>query len=195
MEYGFLCSHCNVLAQMKEEFSMLNTENDYEYTMYECANCSNPIFRCYTVITDTNQDLKKNDVVFQYPSLRINTHNSVPEEISKLYSEGVTCLIANAANGAMICFRKCVQTFCKHRGANPKYQLWQQIDSVLRDNIKELSLEIKKLPIIGLDSDNFTEGPSLEQAKRVKEFLDIIFIDEFEMPAKIKTSKQRITNA
>jgi hypothetical protein len=182
---------------MKEIGGARDAEWLFDYKIYECGECFNPIFRCYTIVEivdGMNKDWDTGDLFFQYPSFQLRLHKSIPSRISKLYNEGLICLNACSQNGAMICFRKCMEEICRYKGADPELHLWQQADSVFSDKLKDASSEIREWPVIGEHPHNIDE-PSPEQVLRVKEFLDIIFMDEFELPAKIRTYKQHTSNA
>lgn len=194
MSNGFVCPYCKMLSQMNQVNMDMDIDETYSYVIYKCENCSGIIFRCYSLTQNEDCDVIVDKIIHQYPEFQAKTHSSVPNEISEMYGEGVRCLNANAPNGAMVCFHKCLQKICLHKGADQKHELWQQVDSILQDRVRKISLDIRKLKVIGTQ-DNTTSDPSFKQAKQVKEFLDLIFLDEFELPAKIEASKQQLVKA
>ena len=110
-----------------------------------------------------------------------------------MYLQGVRCVNANAPDGAMTCFRKCLQKICLSKGADPTKKLWVQIDEALQGRVVAISTEIREWGNIGAHDDDVIAEPTLEQARKVQGFLDIVFQDEYVIPAKIASSEQERT--
>lgn len=188
MSDSFECPYCGVLAQMDTVVQDTDRIEKISHVIYQCQNCSKSIYRGIKFEVEGNVT-NVLGVIHQYPVTKMNISDHVPEKVADLYKEGVRCLNVNSSNGAMTCFRKCLQKICKEKGADESKDLWEQIDSVLQGRVVELSTEIRKWGNIGAHPDGKVPEPTSEQSSQVKEFLEIVFVDEFELPAKIKESK------
>jgi hypothetical protein len=190
MVESFVCPHCNVLAQMNILSNHYDEAMRMNFRVYYCENCRKHIFRSIKRVRSGNI-FSDEGLIHQYPSELELVDDAVPNEVSKLYKEGIRCINAEAPNGAMTCFRKALQVICIKKGANPSNELWEQIDSVLSKRVLELSTEIRKWGNIGAHLDRIVPDPTSEQAKQVKDFFEIIFADEYIIPAKIENSKKQ----
>jgi len=187
MVESFVCPHCQIHAQMNILFSKRDSKNDEYYAVYLCENCHGFTFKCDNAEVNGTV-IVHGETIHQYPSSLEVVDQSVSPDVAKMYLQGVRCVNANSPDGAMTCFRKCLQKICISKGADPSKKLWAQVDEVLQGRVVAISTEIREWGNIGAHPDDVE--PTLEQAKKVQEFLNIVFQDEYVIPARIVSSQQ-----
>jgi len=184
---SFECPHCHIHAQMNHLYG--SKESKEFFSVYSCEKCKRYIFQAEEWEIKGSA-ITYGEIVHQYPSSSEVVDESIPENVAKMFQQGVRCVNNNAPDGAMTCFRKCLQKICKQKNADPSKELWEQIDDVLQGRVVELATEIRKWGNIGAHPNEIIEEPTIEQARQVQEFMDIVFQDEYIIPAKIAKSKQ-----
>ena len=189
MVESFECPYCHIHAQMNPTSSKNNYSINQNFTIFICQNCEKMIFQSSKIKLRGTVTIQ-GSVIHQYPSSAEKVDESVPETVAKMFQQGVRCVNNNAPDGAMTCFRKCLQKICAQKEADPDKDLWEQIDDVLQGRVVELSTEIRKWGNIGAHPDENVEELTMAQARQVQEFMEIIFQDEYIIPAKIEKSKQ-----
>lgn len=187
MVESFVCPYCQIHAQMN--LRSRNKDSTEIFGIYACENCNRINFKAEEWhIKGSN--IIHGETLHQYPSSSEVVDESVPEDVAKMFQQGVRCVNNNAPDGAMTCFRKCLQKICNQKNADSSKDLWEQIDDVLQGRVVALSTEIRKWGNIGAHPDEIIDEPTIEQARQVQEFTDIVFQDEYIIPAKIEKSKK-----
>ncbi len=163
-----------------------------------CPFCSDKVtFRARTYNVDPSKVLNSQMVGIQcegcgsissynvnenklYPAPMLESLKDLPKEISNYYLEGVRCISADAPNGAVTLFRKVIHALGIH------YKISEKEDNkILYDIIKELHTEghiVEKIKDallgikdIGNDGAHINENePSIDQAKTLKELIDVV---------------------
>jgi len=135
--------------------------------------------------------IEKVTLVNIYPLIQKDIHESIPPEIRKSYLEGITCLNAGCPNAAVAMFRKSLQQICIQQGANRDKELWEQVDQVIKDDLKDEALEIRKWGNLGVHPDEIIKDVSPENAKQIEEFVAKVSFQIYEYPWRLNKSKEK----
>jgi hypothetical protein len=163
-----ICPFCNLAATFRQ-LAANNRNNDRPGTMaaLKCEGC-NSIF-------SYNRYEQK-----VYPAPKIQGVQNLPEGIAKYYNEALTCLSANAPNGAATMFRKTIHAIGIHykvAEVNDRANLYEIINKLNEDGhivvkIKDALLKVKDIGNDGAHVNN--NEPDMEQALCLKELIDVV---------------------
>lgn len=135
--------------------------------------------------------IEKVTLVSVYPLIQKDIHESIPSEIRKSYIEGITCFNAGCPNAAVAMNRKSLQQICIQQGADKDKDLWEQIDQVIKDDLREEALEIRKWGNLGVHPDEIIKDVSLDDAKSIQEFVEHVCFQIYEYPSRLAKSKEK----
>ncbi len=134
--------------------------------------------------------IEKVTLVSVYPLIQKDLHESTPSEIKKSYLEGITSFNAGCPNAAVAMYRKSLQKICIQQGSDKNKELWEQINQVIKEDLRDEALEIRKWGNLGVHPDEIIKDVSVDNAKQIEEFVGKVCFQIYEYPSRLKYSKE-----
>jgi len=181
MNLAKLCPHCKT----KSKFDTI-TYSGSQYNghfILQCQNCDEIIY----LLT------KENKEYFVYPFVGIDPPFVVNDSFDKSYKEGIACLNVGAPLSAVAMFRRCSQIISEDKGAKDNV-LYDKVNSLievgtLKGMFEEIADIIREVGNDGAHPNKFE--PSLQDAKDVLGFLNLLIENLYVYPAKLEELKKR----
>jgi hypothetical protein len=128
------------MSTFQKEASQLNA--NLVYISRRCDNCDNIVF-----FTEQRSELSNGDYRFTqidyYPKRSYKIDKAVPQEIAADYNEARRCYDNSAFTASVIMCRRAIERTAIMKGGQGS-NLYQKINSVIPDDLKDLVHEIRK---------------------------------------------------
>lgn len=192
------------IAELSDEYT------DQMYQLCKCAVCGKPFFFAFQrpkpepvkeeqipippmsgMFPPVTYFPSLKDLIFSYPIHVQELDKSIPPNIRRSYEQAIRCMMFGAPDATLAMLRKTLQRICKNKNTT-KTELAEQINEIMPDELKEEARQVKKWGDVAVHSEFEVSNVSIDQVRRIKEFMDKILLSLYVHPAKLKSSKKKI---
>jgi len=180
---SFKCPHCNTMCS----FSGKGIGDCV--TLY-CRGCHKGVFFKFSgwdfQDTDSTARVDAKTVVDYYPRSVFTADAAIPEDIADDFNEANRCFAVEAKKATVTMCRRVLQNTCISKGADPRKDLFNQIDEleskrIINPSMKDVAHAIRVIGNWGAHPQNdplkdVTIEDALEIVNFTSEFLDEAFV-------------------
>lgn len=197
----FNCPQCRAKCQFKFAWHSDNAAvlqhihgNITRYVL-QCTACGEYIF-LQTKRVDEPWP-RESTVEHQFPPAGIVPHPSIPAVVAVDLKEASLCLSIGAWNAATAMYRRALQSCAKDKGANPKDDLFDQLNElkdkqIIPDLVYDMANTVREKGNVGAHPGRdpvINESVSEREAKAVFSIIEFVFKYVYELPSEISTLK------
>lgn len=141
-----------------------------------------------------------NDEATLYPRHKIQGINDVPDSIEQYYQEALSCLSAEAPNGAVTLFRKTIHAIAIHYDiaeVNESMGIYEMVNELheegeINEKLRKSLLAVKDLGNDGAHIN--TNEPDMDQAMAIKDLIDAVLSATIIADQRIEYARQKHPN-
>jgi len=178
---SFICPHCNTNCS----FNGMGIGDSV--TLY-CNGCKKGVYFYLPnyIIKGGSYRIESSSVADFYPRSILNVDPAIPEDIADDFKEANKCFAVQAKKATVTMCRRVLQNTCISKGADPKKDLFNQIDEleskrIINPSMKDVAHTIRMIGNWGAHPQedplkDVTTDDASEIVKFTSEFLDEVFV-------------------